>query len=130
MGARSAGNPHAACDVEGAGNVARPGGLGLAGAPVLDPTCEGGGVRFPSATRRNIYVRTRRAGERVMASVSRFLTNKLRLKVNAGRAKAGFRSCRCGVAQKCDAKQIEAACRFRLTIFESLRCRRGPGVDR
>jgi AraC-like DNA-binding protein len=24
MGARSAGNPHAACDVEGAGNVARP----------------------------------------------------------------------------------------------------------
>ena len=41
MGARSAGNPHAACDVEGAGNVARPGGLGLAGAPVLDPTDEG-----------------------------------------------------------------------------------------
>ena len=24
MGARSAGNPHAACDAEGAGNVARP----------------------------------------------------------------------------------------------------------
>ena len=24
------------------------------GAPVLDPTCEGGRVRFPSATRRNI----------------------------------------------------------------------------
>ena len=42
MGARSAGNPHAACDVEGAGNVARPGGLGLAGAPVLDPTDERG----------------------------------------------------------------------------------------
>src|SRR5438270_11770931 len=28
MGARSAGNPHAACDVEGAGNVARSGRLG------------------------------------------------------------------------------------------------------
>src|SRR5438874_5370960 len=28
MGARSAGNPHAACDVEGAGNVARSGYLG------------------------------------------------------------------------------------------------------
>ena len=27
---------------------------------------EGGGVKFPSATRRNIYVRSRRAGERVM----------------------------------------------------------------
>src|SRR3982751_2409360 len=30
----------------------------------------------------NIYVRSRRAGERVMTSVSRFLTKKLRLKVN------------------------------------------------
>jgi RNA-directed DNA polymerase len=30
----------------------------------------------------NIYVRSRRAGERVMASVSRFLTTKLRLTVN------------------------------------------------
>ena len=30
----------------------------------------------------NIYVRSHRAGERVMASVSRFLTAKLRLKVN------------------------------------------------
>ncbi|MDJ0891305.1 MAG: group II intron reverse transcriptase/maturase [Gammaproteobacteria bacterium] len=30
----------------------------------------------------NIYVRSRRAGERVMASVSRFLSGKLRLKVN------------------------------------------------
>ncbi len=30
----------------------------------------------------NIYVRSHRAGERVMASVSRFLTKKLRLKVN------------------------------------------------
>src|SRR6202790_5466206 len=30
----------------------------------------------------NIYVRSRRAGERLMASVSRFLTKKLRLKVN------------------------------------------------
>jgi hypothetical protein len=39
MGARSAGNPHAACDVEGAGDVARSKYLGRAGAPVLDPTC-------------------------------------------------------------------------------------------
>ena len=30
----------------------------------------------------NIYVRSHRAGERVMASISRFLTKKLRLKVN------------------------------------------------
>ena len=30
----------------------------------------------------NIYVRSRRAGERIMASISQFLTQKLRLKVN------------------------------------------------
>src|SRR5438270_789252 len=34
----------------------------------------------------NIYVRSHRAGERVMASISRFLTNKLRLKVNEAKS--------------------------------------------
>jgi RNA-directed DNA polymerase len=34
----------------------------------------------------NIYVRSRRAGERVMASVSRFLTRTLRLKVNESKS--------------------------------------------
>ena len=34
----------------------------------------------------NIYVRSRQAGERVMASVSRFLTHKLRLTVNAAKS--------------------------------------------
>ena len=34
----------------------------------------------------NIYDRSRRAGERVMASVSRFLTKKLRLKVNEAKS--------------------------------------------
>ncbi len=34
----------------------------------------------------NIYVRSHRAGERVMASVSRFLTRKLRLKVNESKS--------------------------------------------
>src|ERR1700732_2813256 len=34
----------------------------------------------------NIYVRSRRAGERVMASVSRFLTQKLRLRVNEAKS--------------------------------------------
>ncbi len=46
MGARSAGNLHAACDVEGAGDVARSKYVGQTGAPVLDPTCEGPEVRF------------------------------------------------------------------------------------
>src|SRR5262245_57969414 len=34
----------------------------------------------------NIYVRSRRAGERVMASVGRFLTNRLKLKVNEAKS--------------------------------------------
>jgi RNA-directed DNA polymerase len=48
--------------------------------------CEGGGVRFPSATRRNIYVRSERAGQRVMESVTRFITLKLKLKVNESKS--------------------------------------------
>src|ERR1019366_9922613 len=34
----------------------------------------------------NIYVRSRRAGDRVMASVSRFLTQQLRQKVNEAKS--------------------------------------------
>ncbi len=34
----------------------------------------------------NIYVKSQRAGERVMASVTRFLTDRLRLKVNAAKS--------------------------------------------
>src|SRR5260370_26869954 len=49
----------------------------------LDKELERRGHRFCRyADDANIYVRSRRAGERVMASVSRFLTSKLRLKVN------------------------------------------------
>ena len=43
-------------------------------------------MRFPSATRRNIYGRSQRAGERVMASVTGFLERRLKLKVNAGKS--------------------------------------------
>jgi hypothetical protein len=38
---------------------------------------------------KKIYVRSRRAGERVMASVSRFLITKLRLKVNEAKKRGG-----------------------------------------
>src|SRR5256885_10908573 len=41
MGARSAGNPHAACDVEGAGNVARSGYLGQLARASPRPYLEG-----------------------------------------------------------------------------------------
>jgi Reverse transcriptase (RNA-dependent DNA polymerase) len=53
----------------------------------LDKELERRGHRFCRyADDANIYVRSRRAGERVMASVSRFLTNKLRLKVNEAKS--------------------------------------------
>src|SRR6201998_4332589 len=49
----------------------------------LDKELAPRGLRFCRyADDCNIYVRSHRAGERVMASVSRFLTQKLRLKVN------------------------------------------------
>src|SRR5208282_2652869 len=51
MGARTAGNLHAACDVEGAGNVAWSKCVGQTGAPVLDPTDERG--RETGSPRRN-----------------------------------------------------------------------------
>jgi hypothetical protein len=43
-------------------------------------------VQSPRATHRNLYVRTRRAGERVMASITRFLAERLRLKINAAKS--------------------------------------------
>ena len=49
----------------------------------LDRELETRGLRFVRyADDCNIYVRSRRAGERVLQSVSRWLTTKLRLKVN------------------------------------------------
>src|SRR5271156_7113877 len=44
--------------------------------------CESLGVRFPGATHRNIYVRSRRAGQRLMGGLTRLLEGKLKLKVN------------------------------------------------
>jgi RNA-directed DNA polymerase len=53
----------------------------------LDKELEQRGHRFCRyADDCNIYVRSRRAGERVMVSVSRFLTKKLRLKVNEAKS--------------------------------------------
>ena len=49
----------------------------------LDQELERRGLRFARyADDSNIYVRSRRAGERVMGSIVRFITTKLRLKVN------------------------------------------------
>ena len=43
-------------------------------------------MRFPGATHRNIYVRSERAGQRVMKSITNFITQKLKLKVNEAKS--------------------------------------------
>jgi RNA-directed DNA polymerase len=54
---------------------------------VLDRELERRGLRFVRyADDSNIYVRSRRAGQRVMASVTRFLTTRLKLTVNAAKS--------------------------------------------
>ena len=54
---------------------------------VLDKELERRGHRFVRyADDCNIYVQSRRAGERVMASVEQFLTSRLKLKVNAAKS--------------------------------------------
>jgi len=44
--------------------------------------CERLGVQLPRATHRNVYVRSKVAGERVLTSLERWLTQRLRLRVN------------------------------------------------
>src|SRR3990170_8467277 len=44
--------------------------------------CEGGEVQSLSATRRNIHVSSRRAGQRVLRSIAGFVQRRLKLKVN------------------------------------------------
>jgi hypothetical protein len=68
MGARNAGNPHVACDVEGVETWCGSGPPGHTGAPALDPTCEGLGVKFPGPTRQS-----RRFDREALAAVSLFM---------------------------------------------------------
>jgi RNA-directed DNA polymerase len=58
----------------------------MAGDETLEHVCESAGVQSPRATHRNVYVRSWRAGERVMASITRFLTERLRLTVNGAKS--------------------------------------------
>jgi len=49
--------------------------------------CERLEGKFLRATRLAIFVKSKRAGERVLASVSRYLERKLKVKVNASKSK-------------------------------------------
>jgi len=95
----------------------------------LDKELSGRGHRFCRyADDCNIYVRSRRAGERVMASVSRFLTTQLRLKVNESKSAVarpeereflGFRIANDGSQRQIAPKAIQ---RFKARVRE-LTCR-------
>jgi RNA-directed DNA polymerase len=85
----------------------------------------------------NIYVRSQRAGERVMASVTRFLERKLRLKVNreksavgrpAGREFLGFRILQWGEARLSIA--VGSLKRAKDTIRRITKRNRGVSLDR
>lgn len=83
----------------------------------------------------NIYVRSRRAGERVMASVMRFLTRKLQLRVNtsksavarpAERSFLGFRITNDGRQREIAPK---ALARFKVRVREMTRRSRGVSLE-
>src|SRR6202030_1512545 len=83
----------------------------------------------------NIYVRSRRAGERVMASVSRFLTQKLRLTVNEAKSAVarpeerkflGFSISNDGSERRIAPKALD---KFKTQIREMTRRTRGIGLQ-
>ena len=97
---------------------------------VLDKELENRGHRFVRyADDCNIYVRSRRAGERVMASVTRFLARRLKLTVNmaksavarpATRSFLGFSFTVGQRAKRRIAPQVLA--RFKVRVRELTRC--------
>ncbi len=104
----------------------------------LDKELQRRGLRFVRyADDCNIYVRSRRAGERVMQSITRFLTDKLKLKVNESKS---------GVARPAQRKFLgfsftsgkqpkrriapKALLRFKKRIRELTRRNRGISLER
>jgi RNA-directed DNA polymerase len=93
---------------------------------VLDKELERRGHRFARyADDCNIYVRSQRAGERVMASVTRFLERRLKLRVNTAKSAVaspterkflGFSFLDLGWFRRCIAPQ--ALARFRTRVRE------------
>jgi RNA-directed DNA polymerase len=103
----------------------------------LDKELERRGLRFCRyADDCNIYVRSRRAGERVMTSASRFLTKKLRLKVNEAKSAVarpeerkflGFSISNDGSERRIAPKALE---KFKMQIRDMTHRTRGIGLQR
>jgi RNA-directed DNA polymerase len=104
----------------------------------FDREVERRGLRFARyADDCNIYVRSRRAGERVMESISRFIITKLKLKVNAqksavarpwGRKFLGFSFTNAEAPKRRIAPK--AVNRFKERVRELTRRRRGVSIER
>lgn len=103
----------------------------------LDQELERRGHRFCRyADDCNIYVRSERAGQRVMASISRFITTKLRLQVNqqksavdrpARRKFLGFRLTNGSLSKRCIA--LLSRSRFRARVRSLTSRATGRSVD-
>src|SRR5579871_1021042 len=104
----------------------------------FDRELERRGLRFARyADDCNVYVRSRRAGERVMASITRFITTKLKLKVNEQKSAVarpwerkflGFSFTSKGEPKRRIAPK--AVLRFKEKIRELTRRTRGVSIER
>lgn len=104
----------------------------------FDRELERRGLRFARyADDSNIYVRSRRAGERVMGSITRFITMKLRLKVNEQKSTVarpwarkflGFSFTNAGIPKRRIAPK--AVDRFKERVRELTRRTRGVSTER
>ena len=102
----------------------------------LDKELERRGLRFCRyADDCNIYVRSRRAGERVMVSISWFLTDKLKLKVNEEKSAVaapeerkflGFSIANDGSERRIAPKALD---KFKMRIREYTRRTRGESLE-
>jgi RNA-directed DNA polymerase len=104
----------------------------------FDRELERRGLRFARyADDSNIYVRSRRAGERVMESITRFITTKLKLKVNEQKSAVarpwerkflGFSFTNAGIPRRRVAPK--AVDRFKERIRELTSRTRGVSIER
>ena len=104
----------------------------------FDQELERRGLRFARyADDSNIYVRSRRAGERVMESITRFITTKLKLKVNQQKSAVarpwarkflGFSFTNAGVPKRRIAPK--AVDRFKERVRELTRRTKGVSIER
>ena len=105
---------------------------------VLDKELEKRSHRFVRyADDCNIYVRSRRAGERVMASVTRFLARRLKLTVNADKSAVGRPAVRAFLgfsftAEWATKRRIapQALARFKARVREMTRCTKSVSLTR